>query len=223
MKRLLGCILTASLLLDHLTAHGAPPKRLFNKSEFVGLVSPNVTSYEGTVLNYDLQNPSGGNIHFTSCKQVEATKENEIVESQYSLFKLLLMNCLALQRYSASVAAQRSFFPARLTKAIVAAFPATATARISDEDMVQRQGKTLAAYEKQFSVSIAGDGSAKVVTADDERAYVILARADFDNDGIEDLLVRVNWHARTAMGKGTDLFLLSKKSGSAPIIVTWRS
>jgi hypothetical protein len=127
-----------------------------------------------------------------------------------------------LKRYAAGTEAKRSFFPARLKKSDIAAFPATATVRISEASMAQRQGKTLAEYENRFNVSIITPHSASVITKRDEWKYHIMARADFDEDGCEDLLLRVDWQARDAMGSGTDLILLSKKSRDAPTTVAWR-
>jgi hypothetical protein len=196
--------------------------RTFNTKEFTGLISVN-SGYLDATLDYELDGAKGRVVHFGNCRQVEATTEQEIESSQYSLFKLLSINCLALKRYSESGAARRSFFPARFTRKLVAAFPATAVPRISDEEMKLRSGKTLFAYEKNLRISIAADGSARVVTNDDEIAYVPMARADFDGDGVEDVLVRVDWHARKAFGEGSDLLLLSKDSASGAVVVAWRA
>lgn len=223
MKVLWGCILVAALLASHLKAQGEAPKRAFNTAQFTGLVTQEVTSYDGTVLDYELDLREGGTIRFRSCRQVESTREEGILDSQYSLFKLLSMNCLALKRYTASTVAQRSFFPAQLRKADIAAFPATAIVPVSEESLAQRQGRTLSGYEDRFDVSIIGPDSATVITSDDELKYHFMARADFDGDGTEDLLVRIDWRARNAMGRGTELILLSKKSADAPIALVWRS
>ena len=55
-----------------------------------------------------------------------------------------------------------------------------------------------------------------VTSASDERAYHVLGRADFTGDGLEDLLIRVDWHARHALGRGTDLFILEKSFRGSP-------
>jgi hypothetical protein len=100
--------------------------------------------------------------------------------------------------------------------------PATAVPRINDEDIARRQAKTLKAYDPSVRVTEASDGSIHVATATDEMQYQILGRADFTGDGTEDLLIRVDWHVRDALGRGTDLFILEKTSATAPIIVSWR-
>lgn len=221
MMKFIEGVLAALLLVSHLPAQAEGAKRMFNTEKFVGLASSASASYEEIALEYELENRKGDIVRFTSCTQVETTEANEIVESQYSLFKLLSLNCLALKRYSSSTNAEKSFFPVRLNKTLVAAFPATAMVKLSESDMAKRQGKTLADYEHSLDISIAGDGSAKVITPEDEITYQIMARADFDEDGLEDLLMRVDWRARAAMGRGSDFVLLNRKTKSGPVTVVW--
>ena len=216
-------LLATLLLMSHAVAHSAVLKRTFNAPEFTGLVSIEAASYGEAILDYDLDASNGGVIHFTGCVQVEATKEGDVVASQYALLKLLSVNCQALKRYFSSAAAQRSYFPARLSKRLVMAFPATALPNnISPEAMSRRQGKLLRTYEPSVKTSIIEGGSAEVVTTTEKITYHVMARADFDHDGAEDLLMRVDWSVRKAFGKGADLLLLSKKSSSSAIFVAWR-
>lgn len=222
MKTLLEVILAVGLLINHLVAHGEALKRSFDTAGFVGLVSMDLSSYEQTVLDYALDSPDGRGIQFKNCRQVESTRENEILASHYPLFRLLSMNCLGLKRFIASTEARRSFFPARLTASDIAQFPATAMVPISSFDMAQRAGKTLSQYAGPLHVHVGTDGSINVLAGADDISYRVMARADFDQDGNEDLLVCVNWRARDAMGKGTDLVVLSKTSDAGSTTVSWR-
>jgi hypothetical protein len=81
-------------------------------------------------------------------------------------------------------------------------------------------GRTLSEQERRLSASITGADSAKLITETDKLKFRVMARADFDDDGTEDLLVRVDWAARDAMGQGSDLILLSRKSMDALVILT---
>lgn len=198
------------------------PKRVFNKQAFPGFVPTSSVNYEEAVLDYDLDTSSGGTMHFNSCTQVDATQEDQIASVAYPWLRLLSINCLALKRYSVSRVASRTFFPARFTKELIAAFPATVAGVVGSDDLRQRQGKTLRTYETRLHISLASNGEAHVRTAHSDSIYVILARADFDGDGNEDLLVRIDWGTRGALGKGSDLVLISKKSATAPIVVDWR-
>ncbi|MBT8339097.1 MAG: hypothetical protein KJP07_03705 [Desulfatitalea sp.] len=195
----------------------------FNWKEFTGLVSGKVDRYEDAVLDYGLDTMENGALHFRNCPQVEQTNEETIVESQYYFFKLLLRNCKALKLYcQEGQRARTSYFQKALTKDDIRQWPAVAGPVMNDEDMSRRQGKTLAAYETAFDVSIQGQNAIKLTTGTDHIMYYIMARYDFNQDGIEDLLVRMSWHVRDAFGKGTDLFILEKTSPTSPITLTWR-
>ncbi len=215
-------LLAASLLIAHGAAYAMDAERSFNTSEFAGLAAQEVGAYEDAALDVSLKRSNGKRIKFTRCKQVESAKERSIAKAQQQQFRLLVLNCAGLKQYAASKPAKRSFFPPQLTREVVAAFPATAVVPYDDEEMARRKGKTLYSYEKHFKVSVELDDSAKVQTADDKMNYVVMARGDFDSDGLEDILVRVDSKTRTAAGKDTDLVLLSQKSGLAAITVTWR-
>lgn len=200
---------------------GAPAPS-FNEEYFAGLVSPEVGRYEDAVLDYQLDSPTGAPIHITRCPQVDSLGEDRVAPSQYPLYRLLSTNCLALKRYTESRPAERTYFPAQLTPGLVLSFPATAVPRINDEDLERRQGKTLGSYGGRPKASVAPDGGVRVVDRTDELTYSLMARADFDGDGTEDLLVRVDWRALDAMGEGTELLLLSRTSADAPVTVSWR-
>lgn len=211
-----------SIIASASCAAHTTPIRAFNTKAFVGLVTQQITSYEDAKLDYELDTKEGQPIRFTSCPQVEASTEEKIASAQYQLFKLLAINCIALKKYAASQTAKQSFFPPHLSKKIIAQFPATATPRISDEDIQRREGKTLTQYSKALRIKMQPDQSATLIDKDNEINYVLLARADFDGDGFEDWLLRTDWHARHAMGKGTDLVLLSRKSKGGNILLVWR-
>lgn len=221
MKRVAAWLLILLLIYSSL-ASAQMPKRAFNGQMFPGLVSPSSLEYEDPVLDCDLDTSSGGSIHFNSCTQVEAVQRDQIASAAYPWLRLLSINCLALKRYSDSRVASRTFFPACLTKELIAAFPATVAGAVGPDDLKQRQGKTLRAYEAGLHISVAFNGEVRVRTAHSESIYVVIARADFDGDGNEDLLMRIDWSARDALGNGSDLVLISKKSAAAPIVVSWR-
>ncbi|MBI3562862.1 MAG: hypothetical protein HY080_14210 [Gammaproteobacteria bacterium] len=195
----------------------------FNTQQFTGLASDQVMKYDDTLLDYDLDNANHKNIHFRTCRQVEATRDKDILASQYSLFKLLKTNCLALERFTRARPASQGFLPDRLTKKWIDALPATAVPRMNDEDLRRRNGKRLSRYESQLRVVLADDGTANVTTKTDQLTYVIMARADFDGDGIEDMLLRIDWRALRAFGKGTDLVMITKTAAQSPVQLQWRA
>ena len=67
MHKFLSCILLASFLLGCAVVKTRVPEREFNSQEFTGLVLSEVKDYEDAVLDYDLDNKKGEEIHFTNC------------------------------------------------------------------------------------------------------------------------------------------------------------
>lgn len=205
------------------TACAANISRQFYAAEFAGLAASATESLASAPLDYELDRTEGGVMRFKDCNQVAQTQAHDIAASQYSLFELLAVNCLALRRYATSSAATKSFFPAGLTKQLVAAFPAAAIPPVNEEDLKRRTGTVLRSYEKRLTVAVLNTREARLQTATDEIEYAVMARADFDNDGIEDLLVRAQSEARGASGVGVELFLLSKTSKAGQVTLIWRS
>ena len=223
MHKFLSCILLASFLLGCAVVKTRVPEREFNSQEFTGLVLSEVKDYKDAVLDYDLDNKKGEEVHFTNCLQVESIGEETILVSDYQLFKLLSINCKALKLYTEKgTQAKRSYFPEIMNEKLVAGWPAVVGPIINDEEMIRRQGKTLSEYETELKISIKDKNTVDVLTDYDDITYCIMARADFNSDGIEDLLVRMIWHVRDAFGKGSDLFIFEKTSHASPVSLTWR-
>jgi len=223
--------LTAGLFSLLLVAHTsfadtARAQRTLNVSDLRSLIPKGSFGYDTAVLDYELTAPNGNTIHLNSCTQVDATKDDDVAAFDYKRLQYVRINCLALKRYSTSTMPKKNFFPPRLTRAFIASLPATAAFLIGDSEYIrQLHGKSLAAslHGLHLHISILSKNEAKVVTDEDDDRYVVVARADFDGDGIEDLLMRIDWRARDAFGAASDLVLLSKKSASGPVSVSWRA
>jgi len=205
-------------------ARGQRP-RTFDASLVPGLVAPVPARYEDVRLDADLGTKGGGDLKVTSCTQLAEIPESSVAGMDYASFRDLRVGCLALRRFAASVPATRSFFPERLTAALVRDLPAEAVTLVSPEDLRRRRSSRapLATYEKGVRFQDDTVGAVVVTSAGGDTRYHVLARADFDRDGAEDLLVRTEWSARGGRGTGTDLLLLSKPSASAPVTVAWRA
>lgn len=199
------------------------PQRMFNQQAFVGLISDVPPAVYATAkLDYELDGADGV-MHFSSCREIENTDGKAIIESQYGLFRLLTMNCLALRRHTEGLEATRSYFPLQLSGSFVATLPATVTVDIGGQNIESKAETPLRAAQKGWRASRAPHGGIKIITEGDERTYLIMSRADFDRDGNEDLLIRIDWAARNGSGRAFDLVQLSKTSASGPILVSWRA
>lgn len=196
------------------------PTRSFNGEHFTGLVTEKVERYEDAELDYDFDSTRGVPIHITRCPQAEALREDQVVPAQFPLYRLLRTNCLALKRYAESRSAERTYFPAHLTEALVLSLAATAVPQLGGEYPERRPGRPLSDSQEGTKASLLPDGGVQVISGEDELTYYLLGRGDFDADGAEDLLVRVDWRALDAMGEGTDLLILSRTAADAPVAVT---
>jgi hypothetical protein len=214
---------TLSLLVFACVSSQAEPiEKSFDAQYFVGLDTPETLDYDNSRLDYELDSIAGKAIQFQNCGQVETTKDSEIVESQYALYKMLRANCLALKKYSQGKNAQKSYLPDKLQESTVSSFPATAVPKMNDEDLKRRAGNALSQYEKNLKLSTNPDGAIVAMTSTDEMQYYLLATGDFNNDQIQDFLVRVDWRTLNAFGSGSDLFIVTKTSKTAPLELVWR-
>ncbi len=221
-KYLLCCIFTL-LFTNCVSTNTMVPQRGFNFENFGGHVSKQVTNYEDVVLDWDFSDKKGQSIHFTSCVQVDSTSEESILTSEYHRFRILSIECNAVKLYiEKGVQAKRSYFPDKLTQELLYEFPAVVGPIVHKDYMEERVGKTLKEHESFLDILIIDKNRAEVLTQTDEITFDIMARADFNGDGIEDLLVRTLWYVRDAFGKGSNLFILEKISSTGPILLTWR-
>lgn len=197
--------------------------RSYNADAFPGFVFSDTSKYDAVKLtNYTFQLTDGTSAAFTSCHQVDKADSANIIERDYFRFQLLLTTCQAVKRYLASSPAQKSYFPQQLTKQLISDFPATAVPLINQTDEMQRANKTWAEYDAESQITLTNAASATVVTQTEDIYYYLMGRADFNQDGTEDLLIRSEMYIRDAFGKYVDLLVLSKDSENARITLDWR-
>ena len=202
--------------------HDAPPPSTFNAPVFAGLTGSAEGAYPSANLDLVLDKAGGGEIRFVSCPQVEATDEARIRADQYSLFRLLQTNCQALKRYAGARPARISHLPDALTPDLVGNLPAEAMPRIANEAPAAPAGRPLKAIVAVEVIEALPDGRVRVLTATDESFYTRLAQADFDGDGVQDILLRLDWRARDAFGNGVDLLQVTRLAPNGVLRVTWR-
>lgn len=224
MNRRIAALLASLVFFAASAFAGTSIPRWFNVSAFVGLAAMPTQVSDTATLDYDdFEDRSGGTIRLTTCRQVEATDSDLIRESQHHLFRLLAANCAAADRFTRSKPARGSHFPRQVKPQTVKNFPAMALPVFSSsEDLQPREGKTLQSFLKIDASSLNADRSVRIETEADFFTYRVMGRADFDDDGIEDLLVRVDWSAKGGRGRLFDLFVIARKTAHGPMAVVWR-
>lgn len=210
-------LLLAAIGVACASSSEAERPRFFNSAEFPGLVDGAPTSYEGAKLDFELHSRSGGALHIKSCPQVAALDVNRLLPSNYPQYRLLAINCEALKVFTQSRSATRSFLPPALTVSLIESLPATAVPTAGDEDRARRQGKRLAAFAPDLDITVTEPDAAVVASTEGELFYVVMGRGDVDDDGSEDLLLRVQSRANDALGAGVALFIVSRRSEHGPV------
>jgi hypothetical protein len=211
-------------LLAYACADNQPKhlQKTFNSEYFAGLDTSKNLYYTRATLDYELDKKSGRTVQFTSCQQVDDFNAETVVSSQYALFKMLSINCLALKKFNEAKGAKISYLPENLDATTISSFPATAVPKMNEEDLTRRRGKILSGYESKLEFEKNPDGSIIATTSSDEMQYYLLATGDFNNDGIEDYALRVDFRTLNAFGSGSDFFIITRKSNDSPIEIIWR-
>lgn len=189
-----------------------------NKNAFSGFtISDKNIKLDG----YDFKNHDRKVIEFDSCKNALDYNIDNIATHDYFRFKLLLVSCKAINKYKIAQNSSASFFPTKLNDKFYSNLPALTTPYLSKTEYTQRENKTIKQAYKSLKVT-SKNNTATIITKDDEIYITVLARGDFNNDKIEDLLVTSEWYAKHAHGKHTELVVLSKTGKNKPIKIDWR-
>lgn len=193
----------------------------YNENEFAGLVSLG-TNYNEINLDYSLDSKDGREIVFKNCADVAKTAELDIVDSDYKLLQLLRINCRAAEYYFKSKACSQSYWPQTLDREFVNNLPAIAIPDLGGDGLKNRKGKMIQVEPDLKVLAVKANSVEVYLSGDLAITYVILARGDFDQDGFEDMLLRLDWSITSSFGKGFDLVMLSKTSPSQLPIIVWR-
>ena len=222
MNKLLIFLIIGSLLV----ACGKTNKQIepsIEKSEFPGFdFSESGVNTDAILSNYEYQTIDGKSISISSCKQALNLDISQIPEFEYFRFNSLLLSCEALEIFNRAKSSSSSYFLSEFLKDFYGQLPADVIPLLSKADRSQRQGKTLLGYDKNISISIENPHAAKLLTNEDEIYITVLARGDFTEDGVEDLLVSTEWFAIHAFGKHADLLILTKTDKDQTEAINWR-
>ena len=158
---------------------------------------------------------------FKSCNDILVYDYKDIVTFEQFHFKLITASCTAIYKYLQSNGFSNSFFPDHINHGFITSLPANSAPIINDYIFNKQKNKSLNQAYK-FNTIQDKNNKINLITETEEFYIDIIARGDFDNDDIEDLLVSSQWYARNARGKYNDLVILSKTGKDKPIEITWR-
>jgi len=222
MKKLFIIFLTLAFLLACSISSNTIDKKLYQEQfPGFGFVSQLDIS-QHTLSNYEYDSLDGGKLVMTSCKQANGFDISKIADYDYFRFKLLLVSCKAIDKYSTASAARTNNFPSKLDTKFIYQLPVAITPLLSRADTIKKQDLSVKSYDIRTQITLEKENMFKLLTKEDEVYITLLARADFTNDGFEDLLIQSEWYSRNAHGKHVDLLILSRPDKGKPVEIGWR-
>ncbi len=222
MKILITFFLTQMFLLGCSTNGEIKDTKLYQEN-FPGFSFSTKSDIPQSMLSgYEYQLVEGEVLVITSCEQADGIDISTIADYDYFRFKILLVSCIAIDKYSTATAAHKNNFPSKLDEAFIYQLPATIVPLLSKAEGTQREGQSVKSYDANTQITTEKENSFKLLTTEDEVYLTLLARGDFTNDGLEELLIQSEWYARTAHGKHVDLLILSRPDDSGAVEISWR-
>lgn len=176
-----------------------------------------------TTFGWDMtfKNYQEEKVVFSNCNQLSVYDRNNIIPYDQHRFDLFTADCTAIYKYLNAASFKSTFFPKLITNDFIKSLPANTAPLISKESIKLYSNKTLSQAYELTSIED-NNNSIKLSTNVEEIYIAVVARGDFDNDGIEDLIVSSQWYPKDAFGKYSDLVILSKIAKDKPIEIIWR-
>ena len=137
-------------------------------------------------------------------------------EQDFDALKYAGATCLILDMLHHAKSAKTSFIPESVFDKVTT-LPAGLAIAVSPEDIAhQRQAETkkmsLKQYDKLVSLKTTSNETSKIIGRGWSADFTVYAKGDFDDDGIEDVLVRRDGQLSSGSYTIHDVFLLSKKN-----------
>ncbi len=220
MKCAMPLIVVIATLAGCSAVAKGPTGKWFNDEEFIGLEGLG-SSYQSVRLAYNLDGTNGERIVFDSCDDVDHIEESDVVESQFPLYRKVYINCLGAKYYHKGSAAETSFLPDDFGMSLIEQLPASVVPNRGGSSLEPENGNFLSSRQSLDVVETSGKAFT-IRLEGTEIDYVLLASADVNNDGLQDWVVRLDWSDTESFGEGTNLVVLTQRSGSGDIEVVSR-
>lgn len=163
----------------------------------------------------------GGELTVKDCFQVFALGETAIAQREYARWEWLKASCTGASWYYRSPETAINYWDDTFDLELLKTFPATTVPYLGGQGLDGLRG-SLGGEESALTLLETGDHNVKVFMDDMVIDYVLLARADFNRDGYQDVFVRLDWDIEDSFGKGFDWVVLTKIAPNASPMVLWR-
>lgn len=165
--------------------------------------------------------PDGGEVTAKDCFQVFALGETAIAQREYARWEWLKASCTGASWYYRSPETAINYWDDKFDLKLLKTFPATAVPYLGGQGLDGLSGK-LGDEDITLMLLETGDHNVKVSMDDMVIDYAVIARADFNRDGYQDVFVRMNWYVEDSFGRGFDWVVLTKTSPNSAPMMLWR-
>ena len=193
--------------------------RWVSPEAFPGMVSDD--TYISVRFDREFAGKEDQVILVSRCTDLSSVAESDIAYREYARWDWLRVDCQGLQRYDMAPATSVRYWPAAFDLALIESFPATAVPFLGGQGLDGRTGQ-LGSFSPGLELIDSTPLSVKVRTDGMVVNYVILARGDFNRDGVEDLFVRMDWYVEDAFGEGSDWVVVTRTGENQAPMLLWR-
>lgn len=156
-----------------------------------------------------------------NCLEIEATKIEQIIEREQRLLVAAKTDCKIARRYIEAAAAKSTNLPVSLDQGPLLSLPADLIPAINFDSTLGKPGGNLGELNiKSFETTQQWEHTIAL----EDAIFIKLtevARADFDQDGVEDLMLMSEWQVADAWdGQGTELLIIEDDGHDKHI--SWR-
>ncbi|WP_394495789.1 hypothetical protein [Shewanella sp. ENK2] len=186
---------------------------VFENTSTIGMT---VYDFEFEKQFLDIENNA---IKLTNCIDVLAFGSHNISERSFTNWDLLKTNCEAVNRYYKAPNSALSYWPSKWDYSLLTTFASDVIPYIGGDNLVS-DSKRLS----DANIELIDSGKYNIKVSYDNMIieYNLLAKADFNLDGNQDLFIRMDWYIEGAHGEGNDWIVVSKLSPQSLPITLWR-
>lgn len=159
--------------------------------------------------------------YLQSCMEIDATAINSIIEREANLLIMGKLDCAIAKRFIHAKPSTSSYLPQPLSIDYLKQLPANITPSFNEQQERNAQQKTLAELNIN-DINTVQDNVFEVLLNDVLSVKITeVARADFNADEIEDLMIMTEWLVTdSGDGEGVDLLIIEDKKQKPKIM--WR-
>lgn len=194
--------------------------RWINPTIFDATNHANGSSYS---FEFDMSftDAKGGSFTVKNCLELGAIGEERISPPEYPHWQILKTDCEIVGRFYGSPKVSEGYWAGEFDYPLLKTFPATAIPYLGGQGLDDREG-LLGNSEPNIKLLSNGEHNVKVLIDGMEVDYVVVARGDFNRDGLQDWFVRMDWYIEEATSHGFDWVVLTTLSPGAAPMLLWR-